>query len=76
VTGPELHPLVFRALGGRPAIPAREACLPLLRGATSVALRYEWVVDWGLLDEVIRRPDIALSDGQEWISLTIQGGEL
>lgn len=71
MTGPELHALVFKTLGGRPALGARDACLPLLRGATSVSLRYEWVVDWELMDEVIRRPEVALSDGQEWLSLNV-----
>lgn len=71
MTGAELHPLVFKALGPRPAIPAREACLGLLRGAASVALRYEWVVSWPLIEALVARPDVELSDGQEWFSLTV-----
>ena len=72
MTGPELHPLVFRALGPRPAFGARDACLGLLRGAKAVALRYEWVADWKAINVLVNHPDIDLGDGEEWFSLTIR----
>jgi hypothetical protein len=68
----ELHSLVFACLGPRPALGAREHTVGLLKGARRCALRYEWVVDWPRLDRtVIKREEVALSDGQEWFTLTL-----
>lgn len=66
MTQAELLEVLWKAVGLPPPIAAREA---LSRGSTS--LRYEWIKDWKELNRLIEAGTVELSDGEEWVTLTL-----
>lgn len=71
MTGPELHKLLQPCFGPKPGLAVREACVVLLKGATRVCLRYDWIKEWQAIEQLVERDDVELSDGQEWITLWV-----
>lgn len=53
-----------------PGMGLREALLPLLKGESRVAVRYEWIKDYkGLADRVFHGSNVEIGDGQEWLTI-------
>lgn len=72
MTGAELHKALMPAFGPVPSLPVREATVALLKGSSTVALRYEWVKNWAPVHVLVDSDRIDLADGEEWFALTLR----
>ena len=61
------------ALGPFVTYNAKEKLRPLMKGAMSIALRYDDVTDWKVIEKLIARVDeVHFFDGEEWFLLGLE----
>ncbi len=62
-----------RALGPYVGPLARPLLAELIRGKHSIALRYDWVHDWSVIEKLIANVDeVHFFDGEEWFLLALE----
>ncbi len=70
-----LQEAVRAALGTPPAV-ARERLGAFLRGEEHVLeLRYDWPLRWVNLVPLLDHPQVAVSDGQEWLKIWLEDAD-
>ncbi len=61
------------ALGPYLTYNAKVKLRPLMQGEMSIALRYDEVKDWSVIEKLIARVDeVNFFDGEEWFLLTLE----
>ncbi len=64
------------ALGPFLTYNAKHKLAPLMRGAMSIALRYDEVKDWSVIEKLIERVDeVHFFDGEEWFLLGLEDNQ-
>ncbi len=61
------------ALGPHVGYNVKHKLARLMQGAMSIALRYDEVKDWGVIEKLIERVDeVHFFDGEEWFLLGLE----
>lgn len=71
MTCEQLAALLMKAAGGVPPVDMRPRLAALNSGKSSIELRYEWVKDFSIIEQIIEKSHWQLSDGAEWFSLFV-----
>lgn len=62
-----------RALGPYVSPVVKPLLAELMRGSHSIALRYDWVRDWSVIEKLIANVDeVHFFDGEEWFLLALE----
>ncbi len=62
-----------RALGPYVSPVVKPKLAALMRGSHSIALRYDWVRDWDVIENLIANVDeVHFFDGEEWFLLALE----